>query len=140
MVLAFDGSGEPHGPLPVGSGGGPGAGGRAALAGAGWLSRSTPVASGTRSGRWADNQGTVRDLVDDAGTLVEHIAYSPFGQQAGSATPGNPAAVDFVFGYTGTYTDPVTGLATPRRPLVRPDQPAVAEPGPEGAHRGTESV
>ena len=80
---------------------------------------------GTRSGRWPDNQGTVRDLVDDAGPPVQRPAHSPFRQHTGSTTPGSPAAVDFVFGYTGTYTDPLTDLATPRRRPGRPDQPAV---------------
>ena len=53
-------------------------------------------------------------MVNDAGTLVEHIAYSPFGQQvqvpssytnSGLVNTALPA-----FGYTGTYTDPVTGF------------------------------
>jgi len=61
-----------------------------------------------------DNQNTVRDVVNDSGTLEQHIAYSPFGQQvsvASSYTNGSlPAAADAVFGYTGTYTDPVTTL------------------------------
>ncbi len=54
-----------------------------------------------------DNQNSVRDVVNDAGTLEQHIAYSPFGQQ--SAQSSNPGNVDSVFGYTGTFTDPLTG-------------------------------
>ena len=63
---------------------------------------------------WAlgDNQNSVRDVVTDAGVLEQHIAYSPFGQQAtgtGLTTTGTVVA-NFAFGYTGTYTDPVTGF------------------------------
>ena len=51
-----------------------------------------------------DNQNSVRDVVNDAGTLIEHIAYSPFGQQ----TAQSSGSAVSLFGYTGTYTDPVT--------------------------------
>jgi RHS repeat-associated protein len=60
-----------------------------------------------------DSQNTVRDLVDDSGDLIQHTAYSSFGQMdpIESSNPvqpgGNP--VDVVFGYTGTFTDPATG-------------------------------
>lgn len=56
-----------------------------------------------------DNQNSVRDVVNDSGTLQEHFAYSPFGQQV-AAQSSNPGSVSFAFGYTGTYTDPITGL------------------------------
>jgi RHS repeat-associated protein len=61
------------------------------------------AAEGTTLWGLADNQGTIRDVVTDSGSLEQHLAYSPFGQQLTTAT-------DFVFGYTGTYTDPTTGL------------------------------
>jgi len=61
---------------------------------------------------WAlgDNQNTVRDVVTDNGTLEQHIAYSPFGQQVSGLTTTGSVVANFAFGYTGTYTDPVTGL------------------------------
>ena len=57
---------------------------------------------------WAlgNNQNSVRDMVNDSGALVQHIAYSPFGQQ----TAQSSGAAVSAFGYTGTYTDPVTKL------------------------------
>ena len=60
---------------------------------------------------WAlgDNQNSVRDVVDDSGTLEQHIAYSPFGQQVAGLTTTGSVVANFAFGYTGTYTDPVTG-------------------------------
>ena len=61
---------------------------------------------------WAlrDNQNTVRDVVTDAGVLEQHIAYSPFGQQVSGLTTTGSVVASFAVGYTGTYTDPVTGL------------------------------
>ena len=59
---------------------------------------------------WAlcDNQNTVRDLVTDNGTLAEHIAYSPFGQQLVLNNGAYVPEVVYAFGYTGSYTDVVT--------------------------------
>jgi RHS repeat-associated protein len=62
------------------------------------------VGSGNTLWSLGDNQNSVTDLVNDNGTVAEHISYNPFGQQTSAAT------VDFVFGYTGTYTDPLTNL------------------------------
>ena len=61
---------------------------------------------------WAlgDNQNTVRDLVTDDGSLDDHIAYTPFGQQLLPMWNGAyTAEVVYAFGYTGAYTDVVTG-------------------------------
>jgi RHS repeat-associated protein len=49
----------------------------------------------------------VRNLIDDSGDLVDHIAYSPFGQQTPQSV--DAGAVDFLFGYDGEVTDAVTG-------------------------------
>ncbi len=66
-----------------------------------------PSAPGNTLWALGDNQNSVRDLVNDAGTLEQHVAYSPFGQQV-AAQSSNPGNVAFAFGYTGTYTDSVT--------------------------------
>ncbi|MDJ0674655.1 MAG: FG-GAP-like repeat-containing protein [Calothrix sp. MO_167.B42] len=57
---------------------------------------------------WAltDNQGTVRDVVDAAGVVVNHITYDSFGGVTGESN----TAVDFRFGYTGREFDEETGL------------------------------
>jgi RHS repeat-associated protein len=56
---------------------------------------------------WAltDNQGTVRDVVDNSGTVVNHITYDSFGQITSETNPN----VDFRFGYTGREFDEETG-------------------------------
>jgi len=51
----------------------------------------------------------VRDVITDSGELEQHIAYSPFGQQVSISTTVAPTVMAFAFGYTGTYTDTVTG-------------------------------
>ena len=68
-----------------------------------------------------------RDVVNDSGTLEQHIAYSPFGQQVTVPSTVSPSVADFVFGYTGTYTDPVTGLQLHGVRWYDPDA-AMAEP------------
>ena len=54
-----------------------------------------------------DNQNTVRDVLNDSGTLEEHIGYSPFGQVVASQST-DPGSVVLVNGYTGAFTDVVT--------------------------------
>ena len=57
---------------------------------------------------WAltDNQGTVRDVVDATGVVVNHVTYDSFGGVTGESNTG----VDFRFGYTGREFDEETGL------------------------------
>ncbi|NJN12816.1 MAG: RHS repeat-associated core domain-containing protein, partial [Richelia sp. RM1_1_1] len=52
----------------------------------------------------ADNQGTVRDVVDNNGTVVNHITYNSFGEISSETNPN----VDFRFGYTGREFDEET--------------------------------
>ncbi len=56
-----------------------------------------------------DNQNSNRDLVSSDGTLQQHIAYSPFGQQIVTAAGAFSTEAVCVFGYTGSFTDVVTG-------------------------------
>ena len=54
----------------------------------------------------ADNQGSVRDLVDSSGTPVNHVKYSAFGEKISETAP----TTNFLFGYTGAVFDVVTNL------------------------------
>jgi RHS repeat-associated protein len=54
----------------------------------------------------ADNQGTVKDLVDNSGVVVNHITYDSFGKVVAQ----NNASVEFRYGYTGREQDGETGL------------------------------
>jgi RHS repeat-associated protein len=54
----------------------------------------------------ADNQGTVKDLVDNSGVVVNHITYDSFGKVVAQSSSG----VDFRYGYTGREQDGETGL------------------------------
>jgi RHS repeat-associated protein len=54
----------------------------------------------------ADNQGTVRDVVDSNGTVINHINYDSFGQVQSQSNAG----YDLRFGYTGREQDGETGL------------------------------
>jgi RHS repeat-associated protein len=57
---------------------------------------------------WAlsDNQGTVRDIVDGNGTILNHIVYDSFGKVKSQSD----ATVEFRYGYTGREADAETGL------------------------------
>jgi RHS repeat-associated protein len=54
----------------------------------------------------ADHEGTIRDVVDAAAQLVNHVSYDSFGDHTGGTAP----VVDFLFGFTGRPYDPDTDL------------------------------
>jgi RHS repeat-associated protein len=51
-----------------------------------------------------DRQGSVVDLVDEGGNVLNHFVYDSFGNRTGDTT------VEFRFGYTGRELDGETGL------------------------------
>ncbi|GIW96382.1 MAG: hypothetical protein KatS3mg110_4423 [Pirellulaceae bacterium] len=57
---------------------------------------------------WAlgDHLGTVRDLIDSSGNVVNHLRYESFGR----ITSETNAAVDFLFAFTGRERDEESGL------------------------------
>jgi RHS repeat-associated protein len=62
------------------------------------------VSAGTTVWSLGDRQGSVVDLVDESGNVLNHFVYDSFGNR--TATTG----VDFRFGYTGRELDTETGL------------------------------
>jgi uncharacterized protein RhaS with RHS repeats len=58
--------------------------------------------------QWAlsGQQGSVRDVINNQGQLLNHIRYDSFG----NITSQTNANVDFRFGYTGREFDEETGL------------------------------
>ncbi|MFQ4138137.1 peroxidase family protein [Nodosilinea sp. PGN35] len=58
--------------------------------------------------RWAlgDHQGSVRDVINNTGTVLNHTTYDSFGKVTGESNP----ALDFRFGYTGRELDEESGL------------------------------
>jgi RHS repeat-associated protein len=61
--------------------------------------------SGTQV-RWflADYQGTVKDVVDNAGSVIDHVTYDSFGRIVSQTSP-----LDLRFAYTGREWDSETG-------------------------------
>jgi YD repeat-containing protein len=57
---------------------------------------------------WAltDHQGSVRDVIDDGGAVLNHRVYDSFGQVTSESDP----SFDFRFGYTGRELDAETDL------------------------------
>jgi RHS repeat-associated protein len=62
------------------------------------------VSAGDTVWSLGDRQGSVVDLVDEGGNVLNHFVYDSFGNR--TATTG----VDFRFGYTGRELDSETGL------------------------------
>ena len=53
-----------------------------------------------------DHEGTIRDIVRNDRTVVDHRQYDAFGNVTSESAP----ATDFIFGYTGQAMDGDTGL------------------------------
>jgi hypothetical protein len=54
----------------------------------------------------ADSQGTVRDVVDNTGVVLNHLSYDSFGNITNETNP----ALDVRFTYTGREFNAATGL------------------------------
>ncbi len=68
------------------------------------LARET--SGGTAAWYLQDRLGSVGDIVDNAGALIDHIAYSAFGTVASESSPSNGDR----FKYAGLEYDAATGL------------------------------
>ncbi|MGR3278684.1 FG-GAP-like repeat-containing protein [Acaryochloris marina NIES-2412] len=66
---------------------------------------SEEIANGEVRWALADNQGTVRDVIDSEGNLLNHITYDSFGKITSETNP----EIDFRFSYTGREFDEETG-------------------------------
>ena len=53
----------------------------------------------------ADNQGSIRDVVDGNGSLIDHVVYDSFGKVQSQSN----ASYDLRYGYTGREQDAETG-------------------------------
>jgi len=53
-----------------------------------------------------DHEGTIRDIANNSGTVVDHRKYDSFGKMTSESAP----TTDFIFGYTGQALDKATGL------------------------------
>jgi RHS repeat-associated protein len=80
-------------------------------------SQSDTKAGVSRSVLWGlgDNQGTIRDVVNNSGSVVEHRTFNAFGKP-------NSLAVDFLFGLDEMAYDSVAQLyqtdTRPYDPLI----------------------
>ena len=88
--------------------------------------------------RWAlsDHQGTVRDLIDGDGTVLNHITYDSYGQVTSETNPD----VDFRFGYTGRERDQETGLYYYRARYFDPAPGTFVSTDPLGFNAGDSNI
>jgi RHS repeat-associated protein len=71
----------------------------------GILARQT--SGGTVSWYLADQLGTVRDLVNNSGQIIDHVDFSAYGTVRDESSPSNG---DRFVGFAGLVRDTVTGL------------------------------
>jgi RHS repeat-associated protein len=68
------------------------------------LAREKP---GSVSWYLPDRLGTIRDLVDNTGTIIDHVDYNAYGTASGETVP---AQGDRLMGFAGLERDTATGL------------------------------
>jgi RHS repeat-associated protein len=87
---------------------------------------------------WAltDHQGSVRDVIDNSGVVLNHIVYDSFGQVTSESDP----AVDFRFGYTGRELDTETDLMYYRARYFDPAAGTFVSEDPLGFGAGDENL
>ncbi|MCA9224658.1 MAG: RHS repeat-associated core domain-containing protein, partial [Planctomycetales bacterium] len=83
-----------------------------------------------------DQVGSVRDLVDSTGTVVNHLVYDSFGQ----LTSETNAAVDHLFGFTGREYDEETGMNYYRARYYDPTVGRFLSTDPSGFHGGDSNL
>ncbi|WP_370623539.1 peroxidase family protein [cf. Phormidesmis sp. LEGE 11477] len=88
--------------------------------------------------RWAlsDHQGSVRDLIDSDGEVLNHIVYDSYGQVSSETN----ADVDFRFGYTGRERDEETGLYYYRARYFDPAPGTFVSTDPLGFDAGDSNI
>jgi RHS repeat-associated protein len=64
-------------------------------------------AGGTIAWYLPDRLGTIRDLINNSGGVIDHVDYSAFGTQLDESSPSNG---DRMMGFAGMERDTVTGL------------------------------
>jgi RHS repeat-associated protein len=64
-------------------------------------------AGGTVAWYLPDRLGTIRDLINNSGSIIDHVDYSAFGTVLGESSP---TSGDRVMGFAGMERDTVTGL------------------------------
>ena len=63
-------------------------------------------AGGTIAWYRPDRLGTIRDLINNSGSIIDHVDYSAFGTQLGESNPTNG---DRIMGFARMERDTVTG-------------------------------
>ncbi len=65
------------------------------------------TSGGTVSWYLADHLGTVRDIINNSGAIIDHVDFSAFGTVLGETSP---TSGDRMMGFAGLERDTVTGL------------------------------
>ena len=92
--------------------------------------------SGATGVKWglADHQGSIRDIVNSTGALIEHRDYTAYGAMSRFNPDGTPdtSAFDFVFAFTGREWDEDVNLANHRARWYDPNAARFINQDPSG--------
>ena len=83
--------------------------------------------SGTVAWYLPDRLGTIRDLINNSGSIIDHVDYSAFGTQLDESSPSNG---DRMMGLGGLERDSVTGLNLAVHRIQRPVSGKWTSPDP----------
>jgi RHS repeat-associated protein len=86
-----------------------------------------------------DRLGTVRDLVDNSGTIIDHVDYGAYGDVLGESAPAS-ASGDRLVGFAGLERDTATNL---NLAVERVQQPIIGRwtsPDPTGFSAGDTNI
>ena len=82
----------------------------------------------------ADHEGSIRDILDDTGSLAEHRDYTAYGEMSRFNPDGTPdtTALDFIFAFTGREWDNDIHLANHRARWYDPHAARFINQDPSG--------
>lgn len=84
----------------------------------------------------SDDLGTVRDIVNSSGTVLNHLKFDSFGKVTGESN----SAVDHIYGFTGRERDEETGLNFHRARYLDTNVGRWVSEDPIGFHAGQPSL
>ena len=94
-------------------------------------------ASGTVAWYLPDRLGTIRDLINNSGSIIDHVDYSAFGTVLDESSPSNG---DRMMGFAGMERDTVTGLNLAVKRVENPGTGRWTSQDPLGFGGGTSNL
>jgi RHS repeat-associated protein len=92
--------------------------------------------AGTTNWLLTDYQGTVRDVADNSGAILDHLVYDSFGNIVSQTDPTDAPRL----GYTGQQIDPETGFNYDHARYYNPETGTFLNQDPKGFKAGDQNL